>query len=155
MSCAGRPYGVLVADDSADDRLFLCKAIERVPTFKLLAEVENGRELIAYLQKKESCAVPGGHSFPDVLLLDLKMPQMDGIGVLKWLRLQPARPLYVVVLSGSFLDSDREHSAKLGANAFFTKSSSIPAIQKVLQEIQRILDRNSGLPLEAAELKEK
>ena len=138
-------YRALLVDDSADDRLFFRKAMEGLPFFKLVAELENGREALAYLQGNPPWHDRDKHPIPDLLFLDLKMPLLDGFGVLQWLRANPSEGLSIVVLSGSFLDSDINQCRDLGINNYFVKSSSIETIREMLQEIELAVERRAAL----------
>ena len=61
--------------------------------------------------------------FPCLVLLDLKLPLVMGLDVLKWIRQQVEIPLVVIVFSASAEDSDVAKAYRLGANAFLTKPS--------------------------------
>ncbi|MDB6124097.1 MAG: response regulator receiver protein [Pedosphaera sp.] len=99
-------YSVLLADDSEDDRLFTRLAFRNHPRLKIVEEVTNGEEAIAYLSGTGIYRDREKYPFPDLLLLDLKMPRFDGFEVLGWLQQQLFSGLKVVVVSGSFLPSD-------------------------------------------------
>jgi CheY-like chemotaxis protein len=80
-----------------------------------LEAVPDGERAIDYLTKNPC---------PDLLLLDLKMPKVNGFEVLQWIRDKPSlKGLPVVVISSSDLPVDKERAADLGATAFFVKRS--------------------------------
>jgi len=86
------PLGTLADDDSPDDRFFIEKAILAVPALRLVGVVHDGVEAVCYL------AGLGGYDedrveypYPEVLLLDLKMPAKNGFEFLEWLKKQPRR----------------------------------------------------------------
>jgi len=109
------PIEILVVDDSLDDVLLLSLAFRRAKINHSLTRVANGQEAVDYLLQK---------SPPDVLLLDLKMPGIDGFEVLEWVRKQPAiKNLPVIVLSGSNLQKDKDRAKELGARDYFVKNS--------------------------------
>ena len=114
-------FGVLLVDDSEDDRLFLRMALSDNPRLALVAEVCDGAEAISYLIGEEGFADRKKFPFPDVMLLDLKMPRKTGYDVLKWLRTQSFTDLVVIVVSGSFLPEDIATSLALGAAAYHRK----------------------------------
>src|SRR5260370_37625190 len=82
-----KPISVLIADDSNEDRLFLNHAIEHfAASLRVVGEVVNGRELVDYLSGKNEYTDRSKYPFPDLLLMDLRMPEMDGFQVLEWLQ---------------------------------------------------------------------
>jgi CheY-like chemotaxis protein len=138
---AKKTYGVLMADDSADDRFFLRRAMDDCERFCPVAEVEDGAAAIAYLKGEGQFADRSRYAMPDLLLLDLKMPRATGFDVLQWLKTVSFPALKVAVLSGSVLDSDKEKCKELGAHAYFTKCASISQIKAMLHEVETLLDQ--------------
>src|SRR5262249_34865557 len=75
-----------------------------------------------YLQGDGQFSDRSEYPLPQLLLLDLKMPRLNGIQVLKWIRAQPQlRQLPVIVLTGSTFDSDVTRAYAAGANSFLPK----------------------------------
>jgi len=112
-----QPARILVADDSRDDVFLLRQAFSEAGLAASIDHMLDGEQAIQYLLKADPA--------PDLILLDLKMPRMDGFGVLECLRTQPRlRDLPVVVLSASIIEEDKNKAKALGARAFFTKPAS-------------------------------
>jgi CheY-like chemotaxis protein len=89
----------------------------------------SGAELIEYLRRQTDGLANGS---PAVLFLDVHLPQIDGFGVIAWVRHQPGlATLKIVVLSGSCTDGDRQQALALGADKFLLK----PADPADLREI--------------------
>ena len=115
---------VLVADDDENDVLFLRRAFQKAGLSHTIIHARNGQEAI-------SCLTSTGAArlwLPDLLLLDLKMPLVDGFDVLGWLRVISSslqqwgpRPVPVVVLSSSSLPQDKEKAKDLGARDYLMK----------------------------------
>src|SRR5947209_6571289 len=81
---------VLIADDSENDRLLIRRALKRTCSrCHLVGEVENGERAIAYLAGTGEFQDRVRFPLPTILLLDLKMPRLNGFGVLRWMREQP------------------------------------------------------------------
>jgi CheY-like chemotaxis protein len=115
------PVKILLVDDSEDDRLFLRMALGGNPRLALIGEACDGEEAISYLSGEANFADREKFPFPDVMLLDLKMPRKTGYDVLGWLRTQPFSNLVVIVISGSLLPEDISKSLALGAAAYHRK----------------------------------
>lgn len=132
---------VLLADDSEDDRFFLRKAIGENASLQVVGEVQDGEEAIAYLSGQGRFSNREEYPFPDVLLLDLKMPRKTGHEVLQWIRAQALSGLKIIVISGSILPEDITKSAALGADAYLKKSSLLKEQEAMVREIEAICIR--------------
>ena len=137
---AKETYSVLLADDSEDDRLFMRLAIARNPRLTIVGEVSDGEDAISYLAGKGDFADRAQHPFPDLLLLDLKMPKKTGHEVLEWLNRQPFDKLFVAVVSGSFLVQDVQRSMNLGAHAYYKKNALKEEQEAMIRHITLALD---------------
>src|SRR6185436_19903056 len=110
---------ILMAEDDADDRLLASDAFGEGEPDGELRFVENGEELIDYLQRRgkyaDECEAPR----PKLIILDLNMPKKDSREVLRELRSEPdLRLIPVVVLTTSRADTDIATTYELGANSF-------------------------------------
>jgi two-component system response regulator len=137
---------ILVAEDDEDDFFFTARAFRKAPDAKLV-HVENGRQAIDYLAGRGQFSDRGAFPFPDVLLLDLKMEEVDGHGVLAWIRdhLAPRR-LKVFVLTGSGEIRDRELVKASGVAAgYFVKPLVDEHVELVLAADPNHAGRNVGV----------
>ena len=117
---------ILVAEDSGDDLLLLHLAFERAGLSHKLVHAWNGEVAWDYLAGKPPFSDRDQSPFPDLLLLDLKMPCLDGLGLLRLLQThRELSALPVVVLSSSALESDMQQANSLGAREFLTKPTGI------------------------------
>jgi len=117
---------VLLADDNEDDVLALRHALRRAGIDVPLQVVEDGEEAIAYLRGVGRFSNRAEFPLPDLFLLDLRMPKLDGFEVLEWLRQQPSlAPLRTIVLTMSNDVFDVDRAFALGANSFLTKSMDL------------------------------
>ncbi len=117
---------ILVAEDDTADAFFFQRAFKRAGIPITLHFVRDGREAIDYLQNTEPFAERATNPMPQLLLLDLKMPRLDGFDVLAWIRQQPVlEKLQVIIFSGSDEPRDRKRAQELGANSYLVKPHSI------------------------------
>src|SRR3974377_2076192 len=101
---------VLLAEDNPHDVVLIRRALEESKALNPLQVVGNGAEAIQYLAGEGSGAGPPAYPFPVLFLLDLKMPVVDGLEVLRWLHQHPEIPrkLPVVVLSSTELPDETQ-----------------------------------------------
>jgi CheY-like chemotaxis protein len=135
VSPAPRP--ILVADDEETDRLILKFACEISKLPHPIVMVRDGTDVVDYLSGHAPFTDRAIHPLPELLLLDLKMPRMDGFEVMTWLATRPDfKDLPVVVLSSSSADSDIQQARQLGARDYFTKPHAIADWVEMLQTLQ-------------------
>jgi CheY-like chemotaxis protein len=120
------PGSILVVEDDEADLFLLRRALTDAGVSNPLRIAHDGKECVDFLASLRPPAEMAAASAPRLVLLDLKMPRLSGIDVLRWLRDQPVlRSIPVVVLSSSANQRDIEQAYALGANAFVPKPSSI------------------------------
>ena len=113
---------ILLAEDLEDDILLIQRAFVAAKIATPLHIVRDGEEAVEYLEGIGKYSNRAEYPLPDLLLLDLKMPKMDGMEVLRWLRNQPElKALRVVVLTSSEDIYDVNRAYELGANSFLVK----------------------------------
>src|SRR5215472_8418297 len=116
---------ILVVDDSEADISILNRAIAKAGIDSRVLSLRDGQEAVDYLSHEEGFN-ERTHPMPELMLLDLKMPKMDGFDVLLWLQKHPRlKRLPVMVLSSSQQDRDVDRAYDLGANCFVVKPSSL------------------------------
>jgi len=116
---------ILLVDDSKDDSLLLKHEFERAGLANPLYFLSSGADAVAYLAGQGKFKDRSMYPMPSVLLLDLKMPGMDGFDVLSWIAKRPElRRLLIVVLSGSADVKQVTRAYDLGANSYLTKPTN-------------------------------
>lgn len=116
------PFVVLMAEDNEHDILATQRAWKKHNITNPLSIVRDGEECLDYLYQRGKYEAPGAAPRPGILLLDIKMPRMDGLAVLTHLRAdEKFRRLPVIILTSSRVEEDRLRSYNLGANAYITK----------------------------------
>ncbi len=107
---------ILLVDDNESDGTITRFAIRSVVPDARIRYFESGADVVAYLQKIEDPA-----EYPHLMLLDLNMPGVDGIEVLKLLKVNRLKHFPVYMLSGSTILGEERLSLKCGADAFYEK----------------------------------
>jgi two-component system response regulator len=129
---------VLVADDDPNDFLLLEVALGRAGLNCDLRLVRDGQEAIDYLAALPPYADRQCCPWPHLLILDLKMPRVGGLEVLRWIRQQEnLPPVYTAVITGSTSPSDVTHCYALGADACLSKPCDLKRFALMLQDLAK------------------
>ncbi|HWD92704.1 MAG TPA: response regulator [Verrucomicrobiae bacterium] len=113
---------ILVAEDDEDYVVLIKQVFARAHIPNPIHVVWNGEEAIAYLKGEGKYSNREEFPLPDIVLLDLKMPRVNGMEVLKWVRQQPSlASLRILVLTSSEHRRDIDEAYQLGANSFLVK----------------------------------
>jgi two-component system, response regulator len=127
-------FNILIADDDLDDQKLMKEGLDKCTVDVRIDSVYDGVQVLDYLNKKgvyRSIRIT-----PDLVLLDLNMPLMDGFDVLKEVKKHPhlcTIPIYVITTSR---DADHMKKAlKLGANGFYSKGSKSEEIVRIMKEV--------------------
>ncbi|MGW8256014.1 MAG: response regulator [Thermoguttaceae bacterium] len=114
-----------MADDDAEDRQLLVDALAELKKPLDFRFVRDGEELIDYLRRRGEYEKAGTAPRPDLILLDLKMPRMDGLEALREIKSNAdLRSIPVVALTTSTMEDDIGRCYALGVNSFITKPVS-------------------------------
>ena len=123
---------VLLVDDSETDALLMSAAFQRAGFVEPLRFVNDGQEMISYIQGDGRYADRALFPVPTVVLMDLKMPYKSGFEVLEWIRRQPQfKRLRVYILSASNEPEDIARAYDLGANSYLVKPSNLDALSQM------------------------
>jgi len=135
---------ILMAEDDVDDRVLFADAFRESGIDVALEFVADGVELLQYL--KRLLASPD-QALPDLLLLDLNMPRMDGREALRAIREHPGlKHLPVIILTTSRAELDIMVSYQLGANSYVTKPRRYDELIAVLQSLEHYWMETVQLP---------
>lgn len=109
------PVEILLIEDNHDDAELTIRALKKRNLANRLHHIDDGEKALHYLFK-------GSSAFPKLILLDLKMPKVDGIEILRRLKEDPEKRIIpVVILTSSKEEQDIVKSYKLGVNAYIVK----------------------------------
>jgi len=123
-----KPLILLVEDDEMDAFL-ICRTLVNAGVSNPYRVLGNGEAAISYLKGEGPYANRERHPLPGLILLDLKMPGMDGFEVLKWIRSRAdLSALRIVVLTGASEARDADLAHQMGANFFLDKSRDFESV---------------------------
>lgn len=123
---AEEPIRVLVADDHPIVRAGLCSLVEDHPRMELVAEAETGEQAVSLTIEHR----------PDVILMDLRMPVMDGVAAIRAIResLPDARVIVLTTYDG---DEDISQALRAGARAYLLKDASRAELMEAIEAVHR------------------
>lgn len=125
---------ILLAEDEETDVLWFRRALNKAGIGRPLVSVPNGRDAIYYLLGEKQFADRGSHPLPALIVLDLKMPIVDGFDVLRWLQTRAEfQHIPAVVLTSSNQPADQSRARELGAREYFVKPSNPANLVAVVQ----------------------
>ena len=129
----GRPAVILLAEDNDNDVELTKLGFQRAKFAVELHHVSNGEECMAFLRKEGRY---GGAPTPDIILLDLNMPRMDGIEVMREIGKDDGlKHLVTVVLTSSKADEDVIQSYQLRCSSYLVKPINFEAFAKMIQSL--------------------
>jgi CheY-like chemotaxis protein len=138
MVCMSQSGHILVAEDDPTDAFFLQRAFKRAGIPVALHFVRDGQEVIDYLEGTGPFADRTASPLPALLLLDLKMPRLDGFDVLAWIRKRPNLDcLLVVLFSASDEPKDISRAYDLGANWYLVKPHSMDELTALVGRFKK------------------
>ena len=125
-------YAILLVEDEENDAMLLKMAFKKNNILNPLHWVKDGLEAIAYLNGEGVYADHELYPFPEVLIVDLKMPRMSGLELLQWIRDHPNyKVIPTIIMSSSQQDSDIDKAYALGANTYMIKPSSFDELARM------------------------
>ena len=128
---------ILVVEDDENDVFFLQNALKGAGIEISIHVARDGRQALDYLGGAGGFADRERFPLPVLILLDLKLPQVMGLDVLRWIRARTELSMPVIILSASKNDADIEAAYRLGANAYLVKPN---AVSKLLEMARAIKD---------------
>jgi CheY-like chemotaxis protein len=127
---------ILMADDDPDDRRMTKEAFDESHLMNDLRFVEDGEELLDYLNRRGKYTDPESAPWPALLLLDLNMPRKDGREALEELKKDPRfRGIRVVIMTTSKAEEDVVRSYNLSAASYITKPVTFDRLVEVIRTL--------------------
>src|SRR5690349_580721 len=126
---------ILLADDDPDFVVLLQVALKRAGIHNPVHTVDNGLQVIDYLNGTGPYADRARYPIPYLALIYLKLPGQNGFDLVRWIRAQEKfRDLTAVIVSGSEFGNEAERAHELGANGFMAKPCRYNMLVEMLQE---------------------
>jgi two-component system response regulator len=129
---------ILLVEDNADDEELTLRALRGANVANEVVVARDGAEALDYLFATGDFASRDASHVPQVVLLDLKLPKIGGLDVLKRLRMDPRTAhVPVVVLTSSWEEEDVRASYRLGANSYVRKSVEFSSFAEAVRVLGR------------------
>jgi len=129
-----RSIRILLVEDNPGDADLTRETLEDCRLHVDIAVAIDGAEALDRLFRRPPYA---GAELPDLILLDLNLPKMNGREVLRQIKLEPSlRTIPVVVLTSSDAEQDVVKSYELGANCYVTKPVGLEAFQAIVRSVE-------------------
>lgn len=140
-------FVILIAEDDADDRYLIQTAFDEKGFSEKIDFVENGVELLNYLDSIYQDKRTEDKSYPGFILLDLNMPKKDGREVLKELKQHPVfKKIPVIIFTTTKNELEIKRCYELGANSYVVKPISFDALLKVVENIRSYWFYTASIP---------
>lgn len=131
-----KPQIVLSVDDNDVDGALLERAFKRTSIPARLYRVSEGPQALAYLSGDGIYRDRDSYPLPDLVLLDLAMPKMSGVDVLKWIRTQTVvKKTRVLIFTSSEKPEDFRAANEIGADGYFLKPTKFDDLKKLVKQI--------------------
>lgn len=135
-----RPLKILHVEDNTEDALLFGRACQAAGLSADCYAVHDGSEAVAYLEGNDKFADRRAYPLPDLIVLDLKMPRMNGFDFLKWLRQQPRFLLLpVLVFTRSTSEEDKVRAINQGATGYFKKPKDFEGLVRLAESWCKIV----------------
>ena len=133
-AAAPRPRPILVVEDNTMDLDFLLQAFDEHGVLNPILVCRDGEEALEFFAAHTS---PDDPSMPLLVLLDLRLPKVDGIEVLRQARQQPVwKQIPFVVVTTSRENVDISRAYELGVNSYIVKPVDFPSFAEVVKQIK-------------------
>lgn len=129
---------VLLVEDNPDDAEFTLRALRKANIALDVVRVEDGVAALEFVLGTGAQSARAGARLPRLMLLDLDLPKLDGLGVLRRLKADVrSKVLPVIVLTSSDRQADVREAYRLGANSYIVKPADYAALVAKLGDLVR------------------
>lgn len=132
----GSPLVILLVEDNLDHAELAKRNLEECHVANRIFHIEDGEAAIHYMNGDDPYSDRERYPRPDLVLLDLRLPKIDGLEVLRIIKLDPdLRAIPVVVLTTSDAEPDIARAYQLHANSYLTKPVAFDALSRLLKDL--------------------
>lgn len=132
----GKPVVILLVEDDLAHAEIVRRNFERSRVANELIHVEDGQAALDFLHREGAFAAPGRAPKPDLVLLDLRLPKVDGLEVLRRVKSDPElTSIPVIVLTTSAAESDMVRAYDAHANSYLVKPVDFPQFVELLDTL--------------------
>jgi CheY-like chemotaxis protein len=132
-----RPLRILHVEDNKEDLILFGRACDAAGLPAIFHPVEDGQEAIAYLRGEGEFGDRDEHPFPDLIVLDLNLPGMDGFNFLKWLKEESGFSIPVLVFTVSGSAEDKAKALAAGAAGYFVKPRDFETLVRLAESFRQ------------------
>jgi CheY-like chemotaxis protein len=132
-----RPLKILHVEDNKEDLILFGRACDAAGLPTVFHPVEDGFRAVAYLKGEGDFQDRNRHPFPDLIILDLNLPGMDGFHFLKWLKDESGMSLPVLVFTVSGSAEDKEKALAAGAAGYFIKPKEFETLVRLAESFRQ------------------
>ncbi len=132
-----RPLRILHVEDSEEDMILFGRACDAAGLPIIFHSVGDGDQAVAYLKGDGEFGDRGKHPFPDLIVLDLNLPGMDGFDFLHWLKQDSGLSLPVLVFTISGSADDKAKAMAAGAAGYFVKPKDFETLVQLAESFRK------------------
>lgn len=132
----GEPLNILLVEDNEDHAEIVKRSFEEHRVANIIYHVENGEEALNFIFRREQYADPQSSPRPHVVLLDLRLPLVDGLEVLKEIKSNPeTSAIPVVILTTSEAEKDVARAYEFNANSYIVKPVGFKKFTQLMNDL--------------------
>lgn len=132
----GEPLTILLVEDNPSHAEIVKRCLENHRVANRVVHLSDGQEALDYLYQRGAYSAPDAYRKPHVILLDLRLPKVDGVEILRQIKMEESlKDIPVVVLSSSQAEEDITKSYDFRANSYLVKPVDFEKFEAMMKDI--------------------